>query len=134
MQPHITNADPFAAPPRLIHQSVSILDNLPLARNTYLIRLHTPELARAIRPGQFLMLRLPGSTDPLLGRPFALYDTVLDDHGERFAVDIVYLVVGKMTGLLAGLGGGDKLELWGPLGNGFPDLTGLDHVGLVAGG
>src|SRR6516225_9541118 len=134
MQPHITNADPFAAPPRLIHQSVSILDNLPLARNTYLIRLHAPELARAIRPGQFLMLRLPGSSDPLLGRPFALYDTVLDEHGQAVGVDVVYLVVGKLTGLLARLRAGDCVEIWGPLGNGFPDLAGVGHVGLVAGG
>jgi dihydroorotate dehydrogenase electron transfer subunit len=134
MQPHIANPDPFAAPARLIHQSAAVLDNLPLARNTYLIRLRTPEIARAIRPGQFLMLRLPGGTDPLLGRPFALYDTVVDEHGERFAVDIVYLVVGKMTGLLTGVRRDDALEIWGPLGNGFPDLTGVAHVGLVAGG
>src|SRR5262249_51296589 len=104
------------------------------ARDTYRLRLRAPELARAIRPGQFLMLRLPGTTDPLLGRPFALYDTALDDHGEPAEIDIVHLVVGKLTGLLAGLVPGDRVEVWGPLGNGFPELTGLDHVGLVAGG
>src|SRR5207248_2297560 len=89
---------------------------------------------KQIRPGQFLMLRIPGGTDPLLGRPFALYDTVLDGHGEPVAVDVVYLVVGKMTGLLAHLKPGDALEAWGPLGNGFPDLGGVEHVSLVAGG
>ena len=50
--------------------------NYQLARSTYLIRLHAPALAQAIRPGQFVMIRLPKGTDPLLGRPFALYDTV----------------------------------------------------------
>jgi dihydroorotate dehydrogenase electron transfer subunit len=80
------------------------------------------------------MLRLPGTTDPLLGRPFALYDTVLDERGQPVAVDVVYLVVGKMTGLLAQLRAGDRLEAWGPLGNGFPDLAGRAHVALVAGG
>src|SRR5262249_18609102 len=84
--------------------------------------------------GQFVMLRLPGTTDPLLGRPFALYDTVLDAQGQAVAVDIVYVVVGKLTGLLAQASPGDTLEAWGPLGNGFPELPGLDHVGLVAGG
>src|SRR5438552_11092601 len=118
----------------LFHGAVAVVENLSLARSTYRIRLHTPELARAIRPGQFLMLRLPGGTDPLLGRPFALYDTVLDGRGESVAVDVVYLVVGKMTGLLAHLKPGDALEAWGPLGNGFPDLGGVEHVGLVAGG
>jgi dihydroorotate dehydrogenase electron transfer subunit len=80
------------------------------------------------------MLRMPNINDPLLGRPFALFDTVLDEQGWATALDIGYLVVGKFTRLLATLRPGDRLEAWGPLGNTFPDLTGLDHVGLVAGG
>jgi dihydroorotate dehydrogenase electron transfer subunit len=118
----------------LCHAAVPILENVPLARLTYRIRLHFPALARAIRPGQFLMIRLPGHSDPLLGRPFALYDTVLDEAGEPTAVDVVYLVVGKVTGLLTGLRADDRVEAWGPLGNGFPEWTDLDHVALVAGG
>lgn len=119
---------------RLFHGVAAVRENRRLARDTYRIRFAAPELARLIRPGQFLMLRLPGTTDPLLGRPFALYDTVLDAQGQAVAVDVVYLVVGKLTGLLAGLCSGDTVETWGPLGNGFPDLAGSDHVGLVAGG
>ena len=61
------------------HDRVRVLANQPLvARAMYLIRLDAAALARAIRPGQFLTLRLANNTDPLLGRPFALYDTVLD--------------------------------------------------------
>ena len=66
----------------MVHAAVPVRENVALARQTYRIRLQTPELARAIRPGQFLMLRLPGHSDPLLGRPFALYDTILNDRGE----------------------------------------------------
>ena len=118
----------------LVHAAADVLENVGLARQTYRVRLHAPELARAIRPGQFLMLRLPGHSDPLLGRPFALYDTVLEKNGNPFAVDVVYLVIGKVTGLLAQARPGDRVEVWGPLGNGFPELHGLDHIGLVAGG
>jgi dihydroorotate dehydrogenase electron transfer subunit len=117
----------------LVHAAADVLEHVGLARQTYRVRLAAPELARAIRPGQFLMLRLPGHSDPLLGRPFALYDTVLEG-GNPVAVDIVYLVVGKVTGLLAQARPGDRVEVWGPLGNGFPELHGFDHVGLVAGG
>lgn len=113
---------------------VRVLENVSLAARIYRIRLAVPELARTIRPGQFLMLRLPGTTDPLLGRPLALYDTVLDSAGEPVAVEVVYLVVGKLTGLLAQLHENDPVEIWGPLGNGFPDLSGRNHVALVAGG
>jgi dihydroorotate dehydrogenase electron transfer subunit len=119
---------------RLFHGHAAVLANHRLARDTYCIRLEAPELARSIRPGQFLMLRLPGTTDPLLGRPFALYDTVLDAQGQPAAIEVVYLVVGKLTGLLARLRPEEKVEAWGPLGNGFPELVGLEHVGLVAGG
>jgi dihydroorotate dehydrogenase electron transfer subunit len=117
-----------------VHKAAPVLENVRLARDTYRIRLECPELAAAILPGQFVMLRLPGTSDPLLGRPFALYDTVLAGDSEPFAVDIVYLVVGKLTGKLAFLTASDVLEIWGPLGNGFPELSGLNHVGLVAGG
>lgn len=114
--------------------SAPVLANTRLAKNTYLIRVQAPALAEAIRPGQFVMLRLPRSTDPLLGRPFALYDTVLDERGRPIGIDIVYLVVGKLTGLLADLKAGDAVEIWGPLGNGFPEPVGDHHVALVAGG
>jgi dihydroorotate dehydrogenase electron transfer subunit len=117
----------------LQHRAV-VHTNKLLAKNTYLIRLHCPAIAAAIRPGQFVMLRLPASTDPLLGRPFALYDTVLDEQGRTIGIDVVYLVVGKVTGLLATLQEGEQVEIWGPLGNGFPDPAGSDHAALVAGG
>ena len=52
----------------------------------------------------------------------------------RSRLDVVYLVVGKLTGLLAGVKAGEAVEVWGPLGNGFPRLDGIRHVALVAGG
>ena len=48
------------------------------ARDTYRVRFECPEIARRIVPGQFVMLRLAGMNDPLLGRPLALYNTVGD--------------------------------------------------------
>src|SRR5207244_1255206 len=130
--PGPTSAD--STPVTAIQQSAAVVENVRLARDTYRIRLSCPEMAAAIQPGQFLMLRLPGMNDPLLGRPFAQYDTVLDAAGKPAAIDVVYLVVGKMTGKLATLRHCDQLDAWGPLGNGFADVSGLDDVALVAGG
>lgn len=120
--------------PMFVQATAPVVDNVLLARDTYRIRLHCPELACAIRPGQFLMLRLPNTTDPLLGRPYAFYDTVLDNRGQPDSIDVVYLVIGKQTRLLAGLRPDAQVQIWGPLGNGFPLLDNRDHVGLVAGG
>jgi dihydroorotate dehydrogenase electron transfer subunit len=122
----------MTGPLRLL--TAPVLENVRLADRTYRVRLHAPDLARSLRPGQFLMLRAPGTTDPLLGRPFAFYDVLRAANGEPDALDVVYLIVGKMTGLMAGLRPGDALYAWGPLGNGFPDLAGRGHVALVAGG
>ncbi len=118
----------------LIHALVRVQENVALARDTWRIRLEQPELAAGIVPGQFLMLRLPGCSDPLLGRPFALYDTVLGEQGKPAGLDVVYLVVGKLTGLLTRVKAGDRVEVWGPLGHGFPDLGPKEHIALVAGG
>jgi dihydroorotate dehydrogenase electron transfer subunit len=94
-----------------------------------------PLLASAITPGQFVMVR-PGSegtTDPLLGRPLALYEVVLDLTGKAAAIDVVYLVVGRGTAALSQRRPGERLSIWGPLGNGFgPPPAG--PVLFVAGG
>lgn len=90
-----------------------------IARDTYRIRLVDPELARRIRPGQFVMVRPTIGTDPLLGRPFALYDVIRDRAGEPLAIDIVYIVLGRGTRALAERQPGERVPVWGPLGNGF---------------
>ena len=84
------------------------------------------------------MVRLSGCDDPLLGRAFALYDTIDGPDGQPQAIDIVYLVMGKMTTRLAEYQPGQKIDIWGPLGNGFT-LPESDHpetnrLIMVAGG
>lgn len=125
------------SPPGASQRSVEILENVRIARDTYRIRLLAPEMARAILPGQFLMIRptLPGTTDPFFGRPFALYDTVPGPSGAPEAIDVVYLVLGRGTASLASRRPGDRVEAWGPLGNGFgPPPGDGGPVVFVAGG
>jgi dihydroorotate dehydrogenase electron transfer subunit len=98
-----------------------IVENVRIARDTFRLRLGDAEMAGTIRAGQFVMIR-PGSegaSDPLLGRPLALYDVVCDKAGTPVAFDVVYLVVGRGTAELARRRPGDRLSVWGPLGNGF---------------
>src|SRR5438093_466262 len=65
-----------AADLALMFQEIVVIErHVPLARDTYRLRLPCPAIAARILPGQFLMFRLPGTNDPLLGRPLALYDT-----------------------------------------------------------
>jgi dihydroorotate dehydrogenase electron transfer subunit len=114
-------------------QRVTIIENVQIARDTYRVRFECREIAQRIVPGQFLMIRLADVNDPLLGRPLALYDVVLDAAGQPAAIDVVYLVLGKMSGRWADCGAGTDLDVWGPLGNGFPPRP-TEHLIMVAGG
>jgi dihydroorotate dehydrogenase electron transfer subunit len=118
---------------KALHARVTVVENVRLARDTYRVRFEWPEIAARIVPGQFLMFRLAGCNDPLLGRPLALYDAWREADGTPRGVDIVYLALGKMTRKLAMVRAGDELEAWGPLGNGF-STTPAEHLIMVAGG
>lgn len=79
------------------------------------------------------MLRITGGTDPLIGRPLALYDTTWNDNGEPWAIDVVYLIAGNLTRRLAQIQPSQQVDVWGPLGNGFP-VSSAQHLVMVAGG
>jgi len=119
---------PFCHSPRnLWHGQGTVLRNDRLNENTWKLAIHSTEALPTVRAGQFAMLRLPNRTDPLLGRPFAVYRV------ESHSIEIVYLAIGKMTHRLAEVKPNDTLELWLPLGNGFPDSQ-VQHTIIVAGG
>lgn len=104
-----------------------------MARDTWAVRIRQPELAESITPGQFFMIRPSSGSDPLLGRPFALYDTYRDDDGNRVGLEFGIAVVGRMTSLMTHWQPGDSVQVWGPLGNGFP-IPQAKRLICVAGG
>jgi dihydroorotate dehydrogenase electron transfer subunit len=118
--------------PHATQQVATVVEQARMAQDTYRLRLHCPEIAARIVPGQFFMIRASGRNDPLLGRPFALYD-VYEENGRAAGLDFGYLVIGKLTALMTAWKPGDPVEIWGPLGNGFP-LPGCRHLLCVAGG
>ncbi len=114
--------------------SVAISQQEKIAKDTFRIRLKCPEIAARIVPGQFVMMRLPGRQDPLLGRPLAMYDVAFSaEDGTPSELDIVYITLGRMTRTLATLRPGDPIEIWGPLGNGFAPCQARRLI-LVSGG
>ena len=113
--------------------AATVIENARLARDTYRMRVDAAGIGRRILPGQFLMVRVAGFDDPMLGRAFAVYDVARDASGDAIGVDFVYLVHGKMTTAFARCQPGQQVELWGPLGNGFTPAN-VDHLIMVAGG
>ncbi|MHB8174636.1 MAG: dihydroorotate dehydrogenase electron transfer subunit [Nitrospirota bacterium] len=81
------------------------------------------------RPGQFYMIKVGPSTDPLLRRPLSLHRRLGDD-----SVRFLYRQAGRGTALLSRLIAGDEVDVLGPLGNGFPIPAGVKHALIVGGG
>ncbi|MDD3921420.1 MAG: dihydroorotate dehydrogenase electron transfer subunit [Eubacteriales bacterium] len=100
-----------------------ILENKRIATGVYHMVLEDAPLGA---PGQFVMLRLPNTLDPLLGRPISIFN-VNDSR-----LELVYQVVGRGTTLFCDLLPGQKLDAFGPYGNGFPLLSG--NATLIGGG
>jgi dihydroorotate dehydrogenase electron transfer subunit len=104
-----------------------------LAQDTWAVKVQAPALAANITPGQFFMIRPEAGSDPLLGRPFALFDVYLDPDGYPAGVEFGFVKVGKLTSLMSKWTDGDEVRIWGPLGNGFP-VPDCRHLICVAGG
>lgn len=98
-----------------------------LGNGYHLLKIASPRVAEAAKPGHFVMVRVLPGLDPLLRRPLGILDS------RPPYIWLYYQVLGGGTRLLAGRRPGDALEILGPLGNTFPELPG-QRVLLIAGG
>lgn len=88
-----------------------------LTKTIYDMWIACPPLAIQARPGQFVHIRCAEKT---LRRPISICET----DASKEALRIVFEVRGEGTAWLAKQKAGDRLDLLGPLGNGFSlDLT-----------
>jgi dihydroorotate dehydrogenase electron transfer subunit len=111
----------------MIDCDAEIVFNRPMTHDTWLMGLRRPELAAAIKPGQFVMIRVRPGIDPLLRRPFS----VCGVEGDRFKV--LYRVVGKGTMIMTAAKPGENLKVLGPLGKEFV-LPEEDRLPVLVGG
>ncbi len=115
-----------------------IISNQEISPGYFRMRILAPGFGENAHPGQFVMFRVQRSLPPLLRRPFGIFRTgYMDADCEGMPpkefVEIVYKVVGRGTSIMAELHEGDKVELLGPLGNGF-DSTRIEGEKILVGG
>jgi dihydroorotate dehydrogenase electron transfer subunit len=96
----------------------------------HLFSLEAASIARAAKPGQFMMVKIQSQFCPLLRRPFGIHGRTND------AVEIFFKVAGHGTALLAAKKTGEMLDILGPLGKGFglEDALPGKTIWAVAGG
>ncbi len=104
----------------------SIISNNEVMPGVYLIWLESPQIASAVQPGQFVMVYCGKET--LLRRPLSIHQR---DNGR---IALLFAVVGQGTHWLSQRRDGDKIDLFGPLGNGFSIDPASQNLLLVAGG
>jgi len=85
-----------------------------LTQDVFRITVQAPLIAGAAHPGQFVMVRMQDTLDPLLRRPFSIHKVYRDG-----SLALLFKVVGKGTRMLSGINPGTDINLIGPLGKGF---------------
>ncbi len=109
-----------------------ILSNRELAEGHYLMSMALPAAFPEAAPGQFVLVRAKDRAFPFLGRPLGIY--VQEKGKGESRIEILYRVVGRGSGVFALLKKGDRVDILGPLGQGFRPVRGRDRIVLVAGG
>jgi dihydroorotate dehydrogenase electron transfer subunit len=102
-----------------------IAENRRLTKDCFLLKLNYS--GPVALPGQFIMIRVSPSSDPLLRRPFS----VLGCGDGR--MEILFRKRGKGTALISLMKAGEEIEAIGPLGNFFPAHP-EDHMPLIVAG
>ena len=99
-----------------------ILTNRALSRDYNVIGFAAPAIAERARPGQFLMVRPTDGSDPLLRRPFSIFEILRDAGGQPIGVSILNKRIGVGTSRLYSAKPGEQLSILGPLGKSWLDV------------
>jgi dihydroorotate dehydrogenase electron transfer subunit len=110
-----------------------VIDNRRLSDDYNVLSLEAPEIAAATAPGQFVMVKPGDGIDPLLRRPFSVFEIVRE--GPRpVGVSILSKRVGVTTARIFDAAPGDRVRCLGPLGRPFTLPSPPAEAWMVAGG
>jgi len=122
-----------------IDVEAEVVANTPLSSEYNVLVLAAGDIASAAEPGQFVMVKARSGHDPLLRRPFSVFE-LLGDRGleqrpeRRTRFSLLNKRAGVSTGLLYDARVGERVACLGPLGRPFSLVEPPTHAWLVAGG
>jgi len=114
--------------------SAEVTSNTPLSADYNVLALAAPAIAAAVSPGQFVMLKPAGGYDPLLRRPFSVFEVLRDARGAPKGISILNKRIGPTTDLVYAARPGQRIACLGPLGRPFTPIEPPGEAWLVAGG
>jgi len=117
-----------------IDVAARVIANRPLSSDYNVLALAAPEIASTASPGQFVMLRPGTGADPLLRRPFSIFEILRDRGGAAAGLSILSKRIGASTSLLYDAREGQTVDCLGPLGRPFTIVDPPAQAWMVAGG
>lgn len=111
-------------------EDLKVIDNKRLNNDFFILELSGNELLPAIKPGQFVQVRVDGSSETFLRRPISVHDI---DYSKNI-LKLLVQIAGKGTETLSKLIIGDQINLIYPLGNSFSLPVDHESILLVGGG
>ena len=118
----------------LVDVDAAVIENRRLSEHYNVLVLDAPAIAAATEPGQFVMVKPKRGTDPLLRRPFSVFEVRRNSRGEPSAISILNKRGGVGTGLLYAAEPGATIGCLGPLGRPFEPVRSPAEAWMVAGG
>ncbi|MGH9408935.1 MAG: dihydroorotate dehydrogenase electron transfer subunit [Vicinamibacterales bacterium] len=112
----------------------AVIANRRLSADYNVLSLAAPEIARHTRPGQFVMIKTTGGGDPLLRRPFSVFEILRGPSREPIGISIFNKRIGVGTTLLSRVEAGARLACLGPLGHAFQPVSRPAEAWMIAGG
>ena len=118
----------------LFDVDAAVIENRRLSEHYSVLVLDAPAIAAATQPGQFVMLKPTRGSDPLLRRPFSVFEVIRDADREPVAISILNKRTGIGTALLYDAEPGSTVGCLGPLGRPFEAVPPPAEAWMVAGG
>jgi dihydroorotate dehydrogenase electron transfer subunit len=112
----------------------AVIANTRLSDDYNVLALAAPEIAGLARPGQFVMVKPSRSADPLLRRPFSIFEVLRDANGLPSGLSILNKRIGVGTRLLYEAEPGAHIACLGPLGHPFEPVERPMNAWMIAGG
>jgi dihydroorotate dehydrogenase electron transfer subunit len=114
--------------------AAEVVANHLLSDDYNVLALAAPLIAREAAAGQFVMVKAGSGLDPLLRRPFSIFEIVLDDGGLPVGLTILSKRIGPSTRLIYEARPGQRFACLGPLGRPFTVVDPPADAWMVAGG
>ncbi|HUK37119.1 MAG TPA: dihydroorotate dehydrogenase electron transfer subunit [Vicinamibacterales bacterium] len=114
--------------------AAEILANRALSSDYNVLSLAAPAIAAAAQPGQFVMVKVGSGHDPLLRRPFSVFEVLRSSEGAPTGITLLSKRIGPSTALIYDARPGQVAACLGPLGRPFTVVDPPTEAWMVAGG